>query len=205
MFVAASYAQSAPARQSQLPANSGPGSPFGRFAAAILDRAWTLDDTARGATRGRVLCNATIANRRRKIGQREDDVSIFSRRSFVLGSGAAALIGRPLLCARRLPDAHDHRHQPVSAGRRIRCRVASAGGGHGADRQTAGHHRDQGRRGRRDRRAICRHRQTGRLHAAVAHHVDLRLCRGRSPVRPPAQSSPTPISFRLRASLPIRA
>jgi len=92
MFVAASYAQSAPARQSQLPADSGPGSPFGRFAAAILDRAWTLDDTARGATRGRALRNATIANRRRKIGQREDDVSIFSRRSFVLGSGAAALL-----------------------------------------------------------------------------------------------------------------
>ena len=39
------------------------------------------------------------------------------------------------------------------------------------------------RRGRTSRRASRRPCQAGRLHAAFAHHVDLRLCRGRPAVR----------------------
>ena len=97
--------------------------------------------------------------------------------------------GRPqaLLRAGRLSHARHHRDQPVPAGRRGRRRHAPARGGARADRAEACRDRHQGGRGRAGRRAGRRQCQARRLHAAVPFHLDLRLCRGRPAVRPPAE------------------
>ena len=103
------------------------------------------------------------------------------RRSFVIG---------PRLCsggsrrrAGRVSLARDYDHQCVSARRRQRHRDAALRRGARADFQAAGGDRNQsGRRGP-GRRAGCRHRKAGRLHAAVAQQRHLRLRRGRQPVR----------------------
>src|ERR1043166_1002264 len=99
---------------------------------------------------------------------------------------------------RRLSPAPNHHHHPVPAGRGVRPGDAAVRRGARADHQASRGGGNQGGRRRRCRRAGRRLRAGGRLYAALPHHLDLRLRRGRPAVRPPAEVHPR----RLHPALP---